>query len=254
MRVALYTLHYGREYLAHSIRSVQDAVDQILIHYAPTPSFGHTQGLPCPDTEEALYAAAHRFATKPIVWRRGTWGNEWQHRDAAYADAQLAGATHAVVVDADEVWDPHALATAFTAIEQAPVRHGRWMATFANFWRSFHWMVHDHFTPIRFIDFAKGLHDQPVLLPAEAQPAPVYHFGYAQRVELMRYKWTCHGHQLELRPGWFDRFLRWQPEDTDLHPVVNHLWDRAHRTPDIVETALARILPDHPYAGLAIIE
>ena len=40
-RIAFYALHYGREYLAWSVRSVQDAVDEIHVLYSDRPTFGH---------------------------------------------------------------------------------------------------------------------------------------------------------------------------------------------------------------------
>jgi hypothetical protein len=85
------------------------------------------------------------------------------------------------------------------------------------------------------------------------QPGPIYHFGYAQRAELMRYKMACHGHKNEFRSGWLeDKFFGWKPGDVDTHPCVNNLW-----TPRLTDPAtraiLARLLHDHPYQGLAII-
>jgi hypothetical protein len=248
---ALYVVHYGKEYLGYSIRSVQDAVDQVFVFYTPVPSFGHGRGLPCPDTEDELFFEANRFAKHPVIWERGVWRNEWQHRDHALETIRRHGHDVVLVVDADEIWDPEAAKKAvYRTASELPVAR-RHTARFANFWRSWKWMVHDHFRPIRIVDLRAP---EGLTVELEDQAAPVYHFGYAQRLDLMRYKWTCHGHQTELRSGWVDRFVHWKPDDEDLHPVVNHLWDRAHATPDDVAARLAEMMPDHPYREVDLID
>jgi hypothetical protein len=249
MRVAYYALHYGKEYLAWSIRSIQDSVDKIIILYSPTPTFGHRGSLPNPDTEEELKREAHRFATKPIIWIKGRWGTEGQHRKHGLVVARQHGAKIILVVDADEVWDPDTARRCLERVEHEN-RAGRWMARFANFFRSWKYVVHDQFMPIRIVDLRHALTVDAHLDPQEC---PIYHFGYAQGDATMRYKWTTHGHQTELRPGWMDRFIGWKPDDEDLHPCVNNLWDRAHPTPDEITKKLQELMGDHPYADLDVI-
>lgn len=249
MRIAYYALHYGKEYLAWSIRSIQDAVDRIIVVYTPEPSFGYRGGIPNPDTEEELKREALRFATKEVSWIVGKWGTEAQHRNHGLALARQQGATTVLVVDADEIWDPE---TAARCLDQVEVenRAGRWLARFENFFRSWKYVVHDQFTPVRVVDLR---HPLTVDAYIEDQKCPVYHFGYAQRDEIMRYKWSCHGHLAELRPGWMDRFVGWKPGDTDLHPCVNNLWDKAHETPDETTKKIKELMGDHPYADLDVI-
>lgn len=153
-----------------------------------------------------------------------------------------------LVVDADEIWDPQ---TAVQCLDYVKEKNcaGRWMANFANFFRSWKYMVHDHFTPIRIVDMRHPLTVDAML----EQTHPVYHFGYAQCDAIMRYKWTIHGHQRELRPGWIDRFISWQPSDTDLHPTSIGLWDKAHETPPEILEKIRELMPDHPYADLEVI-
>lgn len=247
-KVALYTLHYGKEYLAWSIRSVQDAVDAIIITYAPKPSFSFRGELPNPDSETDLRREAHRFAKKPIIWHTGHWNSEGRHREAGIQLARGQGAGLILVVDADEVWDPET-ASKCLAYAAGQNRAGRWMARFANFWRSWRWMVQDHFTPIRIVDLR-----HPLTIDAHLeQDEPIFHFGYAQSEAVMRYKWTIHGHQAELRAGWIDKFIAWTPESTDLHPCVNNLWPRAVATPETVRSKLLTLMGDHPYAHVDVI-
>lgn len=253
MKIAYYALHYGAEYLPWSIRSVQDAVDEIHVLYTPVPSYGHGGKEACPETEAVLREAAHRFAKKPIHWHTGRWFDEGAHRSAALHIASARGAKQVLVVDADEIWAPESAACALEAAARAN-RAGRWMARFCNFWRSFGYVVKDHFTPIRVVDLRHALQIDASLSPEE-QPEPVYHFGYAQSLAIMRYKWTCHGHQAELRPGWREKFESWRPETggTDLHPCVNFLWDKAHETPPEVAARLVVLLHDHPNLGRDLI-
>lgn len=249
MRVAYYTLHYGKEYLAHSIRSVQDAVDKIVVLYSPAPTFGFRGSLANPDSEEELKREAYRFANKPIIWVKGRWGTEGQHRQHGLAVARQQGAKTVLVVDADEVWDTETARRCLERVE-AENRAGRWLARFANFFRSWKYMVHDKFRPIRIVDLR---HPLTVDAHLDPQECPIYHFGYAQSDAIMRYKWTTHGHQAELRPGWMDRFINWKPGDKDLHPCVNNLWEEATPTPEDITTKLKEIMGDHPYADIDVI-
>jgi len=256
-RAACYALHYGAEYLAWSIRSVQDAVDCIVIAYSAQPTYGHREhGVPCPESVEALKTEAFRFshADKPIFWHEVYgMGSEGAHRDTMHALAQqVYGADLHLVVDADEVWPEGAAQATLDAVEREN-RAGRWLARFTNFWRSFDRVVYDSFRPVRVIDTRHG-RDVDAYLDETTQPAPVLHFGYAQSERLTRYKIGCHGHKDEWRPEWFDQtFVPWKPGDRDLHPTVHGLWDEAHLADEATRAQVAAVLGDHPYAGMEVI-
>ena len=252
MRIAYYALHYGKEYLAHSIRSIQGAVDEIHVLYTAKPSFGHGTDAANPDTLEELKREAARFAAKPVIWHPGTWHHEGQHRDAIIDVARNRGASVVVAVDADELWDPATLKASLDSVEHAPRPGvGRYRARFVHFFRSFGYICRDACAPERVIDVRAFPGEIGHL--GEAQDCPVYHFGYAQSEALMRYKWKIHGHQSDLRPGWIDRFVGWRPGDLDVHPTNDRgFWNPEPTDPATAEV-LARLLGDHPYYGLEII-
>lgn len=249
MRIACYALHYGKEYLAWSIRSIQDAVDEIHVFYTDQPSYGFLEaGVVCPDTEEELRREAERFCTKPLVWHRIHANTEGEHRTHMHRIAQRLGATIYLVVDSDEVWVPEGLRVTLDAVETAN-RAGRWLAHFANFWRNFEWMVSDGFRPIRVVDLRHPL-SVDEYLDETNQPWPVMHFGYAQSLAIMRYKLTCHGHKKELRPNWLEqKFIAWKPGDSDTHPTANNLWT-PHPTHPAIAAKVREVLHDHPYLDL----
>lgn len=256
MITASYVLHYGREYLAWSIRSIQDVVDEIQVFYSPRPSFGRGEAGPCPESEEDLKREVYRFLKpgKKLHWVSGLWPMEGAHRDAAVEAARARGASAVLVIDADEVWDPGELRQQLVDALAAPERET--LAPFCHFWRSFKYVCMDPSRPLRIIKFAgEGLRyaDQKV---------PVLHFGYAQTELITRYKIAIHGHRSEWRPGWLEnKFLPWRPESEmkDVHPTCgwnssfgDYFWNPkpAGEWLGIIVQAL---VGDHPYAKLEVI-
>jgi hypothetical protein len=251
-RIAYYALHYGKEYLAWSVRSVQDAVDEIHILYTDVPSYGHTAGAPCPDTEEELVREAGRFAEKPVFWHRGRWPSEAEHRKSILPIARDRGARQMLLVDADEIWAHGQAAEALAAA--AGSGHGRTRVGFCHFWRSFKWLCVDGTRFFRVFNLLAGGGVAPGEWSLSPQTWPVFHFGYAQSPEITRYKWTCHGHQDELRAGWLDeKFIAWGPGRGDVHPVCPRgFWDPAPTDAPTTE-ALRPVLADHPFWGVDLI-
>lgn len=249
-RVALVPCHYGRDHLAWAVRGVQEAADEVHVFYSAEPSFGHAApGARCPDTEAELEAEARRFARVPVLWHRVRAGSEGEHRGLMYAEAARRGARTVFQVDADEVWAP---GDALRAAEHAEAedRAGRWLCRFTHTFRSWRWRVEEPFRPVRVLDLRHTL-DRDAYMP-DGVCGPVIHHGYAQRLEVVRYKWTCHGHRSELRPGWLERYEAWRPGDRDMHPTVPGLWDPTPTPPEELARVLAA-MGDHPHAHLELI-
>lgn len=259
--IAYWALHYGKEYLAWSVRSVQAAVDELHFLYTPRPSFGHETTLICPDTEEELKAEAGRWATKPIFWHRNTYRNEGEHREAIHHIAAVQGATQALWVDADEIWADKAAAQALEAA--AGREEGVTRVRFIHFWRSLGWFCEDPAMPTRVVNIGRDPKREWYL---EGQVAPVFHMGYAQSPAITRYKQDIHGHKGEWKPRWFeDTFMRWRPDNSfeDVHPTCGRNQEGvAYWTPKQAKSgdlqyswwkAFFSVMYDHPYMGKELI-
>ena len=76
------------------------------------------------------------------------------------------------------------------------------------------------------------------------------HMGYAQSVDITRYKISIHGHKHEFRSGWLKKFVTWKPGVMDVHPVGVNTW-----TPEPFDKSLIEdLVGDHPYFHLETIE
>jgi hypothetical protein len=248
--IAFYALHHGRDYLAWSIRSLQDVVDEILVYYSPSPSFGPSSDVPCPHTRDELFLEANRFLKdkKKLTWVDGHWGGQNAHRAAGDLYAKEHGYDTLVSVDADEVWDTEALKDALDVAGDRPTKSIR--CRFLHLWRSFKWGCTDVHMPIKITNLNKK---------GEwyfgHQKWPVYHFGYAVPSALMPYKMEIHGHKKEWRADWLEKkYLAWKPDVPmeDAHPTCRNFW-KPHLLPPREFDRLNLLVGDHPYAHLEVI-
>jgi hypothetical protein len=234
--LAYYPLLYGKEYLKESIQSIDPLVDEIYIIYSPKPTFGHSTNLVCPDSEEELKAIAQSASDK-VMWFhvKNGFRTEGEHRNFIYEFS--AGFDLVLAVDADEVWDTADLER---CLNEAMTMDNRYIQVdgFINFWRSFNHVCLDHFKPVRITNLKANNHHQYGTVRGR-----VYHFSLAQSEEIVRYKWTCHGHQDELRANWLEeKYFGWQPGMGDLHPTSIGLWNAA----DFDKETLPESLKQHP--------
>jgi hypothetical protein len=233
---AYYILHYGKEWLEWSLKSVRPFVDRVHIFYTPHPSHGtQTKSRKCPDSRTDLYEIAAPF---DVVWHDvDQFYQEGQHRDHAVQVCTDDGADLVMVVDGDEVWDPDDLSETVGMIAGRPERSFG-VRVQGHFWRGVNWVCRDACMPIRFIN----PHGEGTTYDF-AGPG-FYHFGYAQSKNLVAYKMSIHGHRSEIRPNWFVyRFSRWEPGITDVHPTNVNFWN-----PEAYDRNLiAHLIGDHPY-------
>jgi hypothetical protein len=242
--VAYYALHYGSEWLKWSIESVRNHVDDIIVVYAPGPSFGHGTKAVCPDTKEELMEICRPY---DVLWSnisKSHW--EGNHRDAAVSMCMEEGADIIMPVDHDELWDPVMLSKSLDFVKSSPQKH--YLVHMQHYWRSVDYVCFDMAAPQRFIKPGAGSNITSYI---PSQYGNVHHYGYAQSVELMRYKWLIHGHLGELRPDWLDKiFIPWKPGMRDVHPTnEKNFWDPV----PFDKLQLEHLIGDHPYYHLDLI-
>ncbi len=224
MIVACYILHYGSDYLSFSLRSIYENVDKIVMVYSPLPSHGTIQTLPNPDTKQHIQDELMRFGDPAykIHWVEKQFGSEGEHRDFAISQCKALGASHVLVVDADEVWSPLALRAFIDKMHLEPnIRHQ--LIRMNTLWRSFNHHCLDDMWPERGINLgAENGHGY--------SQDRVFHFGYARELQHIEYKISIHGHKHEMRPGWLEKFKNWRPGELnieqhfDVHPTCLNTW------------------------------
>lgn len=227
---------YGGEYLTQAIQSVEPYVEEIIMLYTDKPSYGHGTDIGCPESEEALKNIAYSASNK-VKWVNISSNQESHHRGHIFAIAERGGYDGVLTFDADEVFDTD-------LIDLIPKFHASkarniGFTGYINFFKSFNHACYDGFAPIRYYN----LHNKD---GQENFNARVYHFGCAQRMEIMEYKLLIHGHKSEIRPYWLENvYKRWQPGmiiDKGLHLVSHDLWPQAT---DFDKTQLPEILRQH---------
>lgn len=235
-------LHYGKEYLAYAIKSMEPWVEKIYIVYTPVGSHGHHSNSTCPETEEMLQKIAHEASPK-VIWHKGTWHGESAHRKWIYSEAE--GFDMVLTCDADEIIDQDDIGPAIEEAFKSDKRHIG-IDGFINFWRSFNHVCLDGFRPIRMINLRNRDGEMHV-------KCRFYHFGYCQSMEISDYKWEVSGHKPELRRLWHQEVYRaWNPGNNfgDLHPVARGLWN----TVPFDRNLLPQMLHSHPNFNKDIVE
>lgn len=242
--IAQCCLHYGKDYLGASIRSVINEIDEYWCLYTPVGSFGHRADIPCPETRAELFAIASQAAGEKLRWVDGEYTAEGQHRDLIFQlvpDADII-----LVVDADEVWEYGLVTDVIHHFEGNPDRTVRIPAM--HYWRSFYRAMPND-----------GMHAEHAYCPSHTRmdkggldtTHKIHHFGYAQNKAITYYKQLTHGHKPEWKWDWYDgKFLPNAQED--VHPVINAVWNPIAVNP--YEYGLPEWMKEHPYAGLEVIE
>lgn len=225
-------LFYGAEYLETAIKSIAPVCDKIIILYTQNPSYGHGTTDENPEKEWQLKFIAQN-ASEKVEWKSyERFAHEGQHRSEIFKFTE--GYDMVVTCDADEVWDTEILKQ---SLEDASKLDNRFIQIngFVHFWKSFNHICTDGFLPVRIINLHS---DNPVQGCVNGK---IYHFGYAQGMEIMEYKFKIHGHKSELREDWWGKYLDWKEGDEDVHPVAINLW-----TPyRFDKTTLPEILKNH---------
>jgi hypothetical protein len=250
MIIALYNLHYGKEWFKWSLRALRDRVDEIYGFYVAKPSYGHSTDLPCPDSEEELRAATEGFNVHWVDFSPYHFRNEGHHRETSieYLKRQYGDKMKVLIpLDADEVFEPRLLDHCLEFIQDRPEVY--WRVPMQHFWRSVKWVCRDASMPMRLMKMNGTDTRQEGYI--HYGHGYIHHFGYAQRPDVIRYKMTVHGHKNEWRQGWYnDRFISWRPVLGDVHPTNVDFWTPAAFNPE----EISHLIGDHPYFFQDLIE
>jgi hypothetical protein len=209
--IASCPIFYGGEYLECAIKAVEPYVEEIIMLYTDKPSYGYGTHIQCPESESDLMNIAYSASNK-VKWVRVDAGSEGHHRGHIFKIAEAGKYDGILTFDADEIFGD---LTEWLLLCHASKARNIGFTQFYNFWRSFNFICRDGFAPIRYIN----LHN---IDGQENFPVPVYHFGCAQRMEIMEYKLLIHGHKAELRNNWLeDVYKAWSPDNQieNLHLV-----------------------------------
>lgn len=218
MKISAYTIiHYGIDYLPFAIGQIYNAVDKVHIVYTPKPSHGHTSNLTCPETKADILTSLHHFNSfsgdKIFFHQIEHIKHEGPQRDYAIDVCKRDNPDIIMIVDYDEIWPKETLEKALEFIQKNPAKN--YLVNMTHFWRSFNWVCRDNGWPVRFIN--------PNESGTEYIPTSVgdiYHFGYAIRDSLLKYKISIHGHKAEFRKDWLEeKWNNWKPGVTDVHPT-----------------------------------
>lgn len=231
MIVGYTMLHYGVDYLAYALTSLRDYVDKHVILYSGAPTFGSRTDLPCPDSRQDLLSIAKSILGNKLLWCDDLPQNY---------DTVLQLIPHADLIlelDADEVMPEGMIVSVLRQFKAGALRSRRYRLPMVHHWRSFNYICADGSWPIRLC--VPKTNDSEAMYPYLT--APIHHFGYARSVADMRYKIETSAHRGEWRPGWWnDVFLRFPERLTDLHPVVNNMWNAQpfdkHNLPGFMHT------------------
>lgn len=252
MKVHSYSIvHYGRDYLSHSLKSVSKLVDKSIIFFTPHPSHGHRADVPPVETREEIMSSIPANEWDKIIWYdTDNFWQEGQQRDYAVSVASQ-GADLVLVLDYDEVYSYPVLSAILNYVYQSNSARN-WLVNMTHFWRSFGYVCKDENWPVRIIDtrHSKGMGYVPTEL------GPIWHFGYAIKTETLLYKLAIHGHKDELRPGWYEeKWQAWPPVE-DCHPTNGRKENgEGWWNPQPFDRySLPEFMYQHPYFNLTKIE
>lgn len=272
---AVYAVFNEEEYIAYSIRSVRDAVDQVVVLINERPwsrSGAVVNGYPVDRTESLVKElAAH---DSRLVVMKGSWPTEVAHRQAGMAYCVQNGFDYYFLVDGDEVYRPDHLQAMLEELRAHP-NVGTFFIKCTIFWRSFRYRIpHEamKWTPWRVfkVQRRRRLLGLPLLAATRVigdnktdsqgprylvppERCIFYHFSYARSEAKMRQKITTFSVANQVHADWFERvWLGWPQQRgmRNIHPMVPEEFPMAQ---EVDRADLPAVMAAHPYAGVEII-
>lgn len=273
---AVYSVFNEEEYIAYSIRSVRDHVDQVVVTINEGPWVRPGGSAPrawVADRTEAIVRTLAQQDAK-ITILKGSWPTEVAHRQAGMASCVERGIDYYFLVDGDEVYRPDHLGFLREELRAHP-RVGTFLIKCTIFWRSFAYRIPPQvmkWTPWRVfkIDRRRRILGLPFpyetrfigdnrtnslgpryLVPPER--CTFYHFSYARSEQKMRQKIATFSVADQVRSDWFERvWLAWpsQRDMRNIHPMVPEEFPIAQR---IEPLDLPEVMTAHPYFHMEVI-
>lgn len=232
------------------VESIAPAIDRILFLVAEQPWNGGAG-----DTQSTLDAIRSLPNTEgKIELVRGPWRNETEQRNAGLQLLRERQCDYAMIVDADEIYDPVELERMKAAALAHP-QVGAWYVSMFTYWHSAAYRIDppEQFTPVVFVKVGEAEFTENRHVKAETvgrfSPALgiCHHLSYARSNEEVRKKLARFSHSHEIQPGWYQNvWLTWRDESPpreNLHPVYPSAYRRAVRQdPSRYPPALKRAL------------
>lgn len=244
--IAVTRLHYGLDYLPWVIKSSAPIADKHVILYTEQSSFRPELGRDgCPDSREALQAAAIQADPERVVWVEG-------RPIDIYQAAQVIPEAYAILeLDADEVISPQLCQTIRRLLTERELGAAVYRLPMMHHWRSFNYICRNPGWPTRLFFPRRPRTEEDHYLPGGYEAGVIHHFGYARRRADMEYKVRLSMHREEWRPDWWaTRYNCFPAVLKDVHPTTPDLWNAEPYD----KMQLPEIMRDHPYFNLDIIE
>lgn len=241
MKTAAYiALHYGKDYLEYSLKSVYKSVDEIYVLYTPFPSHGTGTHMKCPDSKDELFNILKKVdVDDKINIYQGNWPKENGQRNYAHAIAKSRGIDVLVVLDFDEVWRPGVLEELMKEVYDR--KAWKCLVWMRHLWRSFNYICDDGMRQERLHYLGDDKQD---MIYASQPINQVWHFGYARTVQDVEYKIAIHGHKSEINNNsWVHNKYAPFPPVQDVHPTCVNTWNPI----PFDRNELPEIMRSHPY-------
>lgn len=215
MKIGILTLAYNEERFAKDcIRQFKGfLIDKHLFLISDTP--WHGEKLQADKTADI----AEKFGAEVIV---GDWQSETEQRN--FGLDQLKDCDWVLIVDADEHYEPKAVARLISFLEKAALpAYG--IGRLLTYWKDKKHIVDPEETgglivavrpSVRFID-KRCIDSEWDFLPEDIV---MHHYSYVRTDEEMKKKISSFEHAEEIVPNWYeDVWLKWTPEMKNVHPV-----------------------------------
>lgn len=246
-------VHYGLHYLPYALRSVAPFVDKQYVLYTPHPSHGHSSDLIPIETRDEIMASIPANEWGKLVWiDTDNFWDEGPQRDYAVKTLINDGAEIIINLDYDEIHSPDVLEKTLKEVWDKNNARNH-LCNMIHFWRSFSYCCEDDGWPVRILDTR---HRTGVNYISPDEIGKILHFGYAVTNQVMKYKWTLHGHKDEMRPNWFEECWDVWPPPNNVHPT-NGLKQNGEgwwNPKPYDKNLLPEVLHSHPYFNVGKIE